>query len=155
MKWTFSVLPEFNNLTREDRQDIYLEISTEIVKSSRYVFVRYSRNQFIIGKTCYSHHILVCKGTDGERSWNPAPQHWLWANCGLCFRQEILAKRHEHIPNVSVIIHWARLTSRLVLKSVDLSKWRCTAKTPEDYIPLSNIALAHLYFQGSVKYEET
>ena len=141
-----SIPPEFFRLTREDRLSIYLEVSTEVVKSSRIVFVCYSCNQFIVGKTCYSHHILVCKGTEGEQNWNPAPHHWLWANCGLCFRQEILAKRYDNIPYISSLIHWARMASRFVLKYVNLAKWRCASSVPCKSIPSANEVLAYLCF---------
>ena len=134
------------HLTREDRLQIYLDVSMEVARDRQMVFFCFVCEHFVIGRTCYTHHTKFCI-KDHPHSRDSlslqAPPFWRWLNCGFCFSQEVLAKRYEHVPHVCHVLRWSRFVRGLIRRLVVLAPWNCAARRPSLCLPLPEYVLEY------------
>jgi hypothetical protein len=122
------------------RNMIAQDIMQEVLHSAKLIYLCFRCSTFTVGKTCYAHHIRQCIYADLFTRLQPshfAPDFWKWANCGHCFRQEVLAERYRYIPSVSAPLQWARLLRLLAWRRHKLSPLLNTGKRCDIAFPLA------------------
>ena len=130
--------PEITFLSYAVRRLIAKDISSEVLHSKKLIFLCFHCEKYIVGKVCYSHHIIQCLEDDlfTKKLWKLwIPNFWNWTNCGHCYRQEALAERFDAIPSVSSPLHWARLTRALVKRHQKLAAWLNIAPLKRSTVP--------------------
>jgi hypothetical protein len=135
-------------LPQEVIPELALLSNSEFDLPSKFVFVCFDCNLFILGEACIRHHTLCCLNSEFHRVEPPpafnAPPHWLWANCYLCCKQELFFKCCNAAPKAKTSLHWARITGKLFVSFTNLSAWKCCAHRPELCIPLPTSVLEFL-----------
>jgi len=132
--------PDHTFQTYAVRRLIAKDISSEVLRSTKLIFLCFHCEKYIVGKVCYSHHIDHCLDDDlfTKKPWELwIPTFWKWTNCGHCFRQEVLAERYDAIPSVSSPLHWARLTRSLIERKQGLAAWLNIAPLKRSTVPLA------------------
>jgi hypothetical protein len=116
------------------------DISQEVLHSAKLIYLCFRCSTFTVGKICYAHHIKECLYHDLFKRLphaHSAPDFWKWANCGHCFRQEVLAERFHYIPSVCAPLHWARLLRSLAIRRHRLAPLLNSKKRSVDAFPLA------------------
>ena len=130
--------PDITFLSYANIRLIAKDISSEVLHSKKLIFLCFHCEKYIVGKVCYSHHIIQCLEDDlfTKKLWKLwIPNFWNWTNCGHCYRQEVLAERFDAIPSVSSPLHWARLTRALVKRNQKLAAWLNIASLKRSTVP--------------------
>ena len=130
--------PDITFLSYANIRLIAKDISSEVLHSKKLIFLCFRCEKYIVGKVCYSHHIVQCREDDlfKKTPWKLwIPTYWNWINCGHCFRQEALAEKFNAAPSVSSPLHWARLTRALVHRHQKLAAWLNIAPLKRSTIP--------------------
>ena len=132
--------PDHAFLPRTIRKMIAQDIRQEVLHSAKLIYLCFRCSTFTVGKVWYAHHIRQCINADLFTRLphsHFAPEFWKWANCGHCFRQEVLAERHRFIPSVRAPLHWARLLRLLAWRRHKLAPLLNTGKRRDLAFPLA------------------
>ena len=132
-------------LPPEERNADVLRIHEECARYAKLVYVCYFCNQFIVGGGCFAHHSVTCARNLSYLWYVPVritACSFRWINCSHCSRQALFASGHTLLPHVKLTLHWARITAKLFEKQQQLAAWKCTARQPSYYVPLSETILS-------------